>query len=84
MAPLTDDAGETFANVPGRWSNAGNREYSGRGHGTRYVPQGDSEAPTKLPKRGRTNTVQLKETTTKQKVTPSWFSHQNSNLALLW
>ncbi|VEL07077.1 unnamed protein product [Protopolystoma xenopodis] len=26
MAPLTDDAGETFGNVPNQWSNAGNHE----------------------------------------------------------
>ncbi|VEL35150.1 unnamed protein product [Protopolystoma xenopodis] len=26
MAPLTDDAGETFRNVSSQWSNAGNRD----------------------------------------------------------
>ncbi|VEL07989.1 unnamed protein product [Protopolystoma xenopodis] len=36
MAPLNDDAGETFDNVPSQCSEPGNHEYSGRGHRTRY------------------------------------------------
>ncbi|VEL22062.1 unnamed protein product [Protopolystoma xenopodis] len=57
--------------MPLKWSIVGNHEYSGRGHGTRYVPQGLPEAPTKLRKHGRTNTVKLKESATKQTATPA-------------
>ncbi|VEL07098.1 unnamed protein product [Protopolystoma xenopodis] len=46
MAPLTDDAGETFGNVPSQWSNAGNHKYYGSGNRTRYVPQGLTDAAT--------------------------------------
>ncbi|VEL32656.1 unnamed protein product [Protopolystoma xenopodis] len=45
MAPLTDDAGETFGNIPSRLSNVANHEEPGRGHGTRYVPHGLPDAP---------------------------------------
>ncbi|VEL32988.1 unnamed protein product [Protopolystoma xenopodis] len=59
MAPLTYDtnydAGETIGNVPGQRSNAENHEYYARGYGTRYVPQGISDAPTELRKQGRTH-----------------------------
>ncbi|VEL08312.1 unnamed protein product [Protopolystoma xenopodis] len=48
MAPLTDDAGETFRNEPSQRSDAGNYEYYNRGHGARYVPQGCAETPTKV------------------------------------
>ncbi|VEL11501.1 unnamed protein product, partial [Protopolystoma xenopodis] len=67
MAPLTEGAGKTFGNVPSQWCNAGNHGYYGRGHRTRYVPQGLPDAPTKLRKQVRTNTIKLKETSTKQK-----------------
>ncbi|VEL09697.1 unnamed protein product [Protopolystoma xenopodis] len=33
MALLTDYVSETFGNVPSQWSNTGNHEYYGRGHG---------------------------------------------------
>ncbi|VEL17179.1 unnamed protein product [Protopolystoma xenopodis] len=64
MAPCTDyadyDAGKTLENVPSQYSNAQNHEYCGRGHGTRYVPQGLPETPTKLWKPGRTDNMLAK------------------------
>ncbi|VEL37071.1 unnamed protein product [Protopolystoma xenopodis] len=68
MAPLTDDAGETFGNVPSKWSNAGNHEHCGGGYGTMYVLQGLPDSPTKLRKQCRTNSIMLNDT-----VTPSFF-----------
>ncbi|VEL42832.1 unnamed protein product [Protopolystoma xenopodis] len=52
----------TFWKVPSQWSNAGNHEYCGRGHRTRYIPQGVPNAPTKLRKRDQTDTKKLKKT----------------------
>ncbi|VEL40175.1 unnamed protein product [Protopolystoma xenopodis] len=57
MAPLTDDAGETFRDVPSQWSNAGNHEFYGRRHENRYVPQSLPDAPTKLQKQALANTT---------------------------
>ncbi|VEL08052.1 unnamed protein product [Protopolystoma xenopodis] len=63
MAPLTDDAdyntGETYGHVPSQWCDAGNHEYYGRGHKTRYVSPGLPDAPTKLRKQDRTNSIIL-------------------------
>ncbi|VEL34356.1 unnamed protein product [Protopolystoma xenopodis] len=55
MSSADYDAGETFGNVPSKWSNAGNHGY-GNEHGTRCPPRGLPDAPTNLRKQGRTNT----------------------------
>ncbi|VEL16824.1 unnamed protein product, partial [Protopolystoma xenopodis] len=55
-----------------QWSDAGNHEYYGRGHRTKYALQGLSDAATKFLKQGQTNTIELKETSSKQKATTSW------------
>ncbi|VEL07296.1 unnamed protein product [Protopolystoma xenopodis] len=60
VAPLPDDAGEMFGNVPSQWSDAGNQEYYGRGLITRHVPQGLAGIPSKLRKRGQINIIKLK------------------------
>ncbi|VEL26706.1 unnamed protein product [Protopolystoma xenopodis] len=75
MAPLTDDFGEMLGNVPSQWCNGGTHEYYGGGHWTRYVPQGLLDAPTKLRKQDRANTIKLKETAAKQKATRSYSSY---------
>ncbi|VEL12800.1 unnamed protein product [Protopolystoma xenopodis] len=58
MAPLTDNAGESFGNVPSQWSSAGNHEHSG------YAPSGFTDSATKLRKQGRAKIMKLKKTVT--------------------
>ncbi|VEL35649.1 unnamed protein product [Protopolystoma xenopodis] len=48
MAPFTDNAGETFRNVPSHWFDAGHHEDYARGYRTWLIPLRLFDATTKL------------------------------------
>ncbi|VEL38985.1 unnamed protein product [Protopolystoma xenopodis] len=74
MAILTDDAGETFGNVPRRLFDFGN-DHADNGLRTRCVPLSHPTNMTTLRKQGQTTSIKRKETATTQKSTPSWSSY---------
>ncbi|VEL13518.1 unnamed protein product, partial [Protopolystoma xenopodis] len=76
MAKLTDDAGETFENVPSPLSDAGNHDnYYCRGLRTRYVLLSHPDNKTKLRQRGQSTSINRKETATIQGAIPLWSSY---------